>query len=110
MKTSVLAQVPLNTKRSNNWAASTWEAWAIGHNSESSTELVNLDFANVTDDDLSVWIPCFVWRCGISTVSVTHPSKKMKQEEDPQESKPGATSWQGMQSCLAPMEACRVSL
>ena len=26
---AVLAQVPANTKRSNNWATSTWQAWAI---------------------------------------------------------------------------------
>ena len=37
----VIAQVPLNTKRNNNWEANTWKAWAISHNDASSAEWVN---------------------------------------------------------------------
>ena len=32
VQSAVTAQVPLNTKRNNNWAANTWQAWAIGRN------------------------------------------------------------------------------
>ena len=32
VQSAVTVQVPLNTKRNNNWAANTWQAWAIGRN------------------------------------------------------------------------------
>ena len=32
IQSAVLGQVPANTKQSNNWAASTWPAQAIGSN------------------------------------------------------------------------------
>ena len=60
VQSAVIAQVPLNTKRNNNWAANTWQAWAIGRNAASSSEWVNPDLNSVTDADLAVWAPRFV--------------------------------------------------
>ena len=60
VQSAVVAQVPLNTKRNNNWAANTWQAWAIGRNAASSSEWVNPDLNSVTDTDLAVWTPRFV--------------------------------------------------
>ena len=60
VQSAVVAQVPLNTKRNNNWAANTWQAWAIGRNAASSYEWVNPDLNGVTDTDLAVWTPRFV--------------------------------------------------
>ena len=37
VQSAVVAQVPLNSKWNNNWAANTWQAWAIGHNAASSS-------------------------------------------------------------------------
>ena len=56
IQSSVLAQVPVNTKQSNNWAASTWQAWAIGHSAELTKEWVNPDLTSVTDAGLAAWI------------------------------------------------------
>ena len=60
VQSAVVAQVPLNTKRNNNWAANTWQAWAIGRNAASSSEWVNPDLNSVTDTDLTVWTPRFM--------------------------------------------------
>ena len=38
VQSAVIAQVPLNTKRNNNWAANTWQAWAICRNAASAAE------------------------------------------------------------------------
>ena len=40
-QSAVVAQVPLNTKGNNNWAANTWKAWAISRNAASSAKWVN---------------------------------------------------------------------
>ena len=60
VQSPVVAQVPLNTKRNNNSAANTWQAWAIIRNAASSAEWVNPDLNGVTDKDLAVWTPRFV--------------------------------------------------
>ena len=56
IQSSVVAQIPANTKQSNNWAASMWQAWAIGRSVELTKEWVNLDLTSVTDADLAAWI------------------------------------------------------
>ena len=75
IRSEVLAQVPANTKRSNNWAASTWQAWAIGRNTEWTKEWVNPDLTSVTDTDLAAWKPRFMYVLEVRTrtVSLTHP-------------------------------------
>ena len=60
VQSAVVAQVPLNTKRNNNRAANTWQAWAIGRNAASLSEWVNPDLNSVTNTDLAVWTPRFV--------------------------------------------------
>ena len=60
VQSEFIAQVPLNTKRNNNWAANTWQAWAIGRNAASSAKWVNPDLNSATDMVLAVWTPHFV--------------------------------------------------
>ena len=60
VQSAVIAQVPLNTKRNNNWAANTWQMRAIGRNAASSPEWVNPDLNSATDTDLAVWTPRFL--------------------------------------------------
>ena len=60
VQSAVVAQVPLNTKRKNNWAANTWQAWAISRNAASSPKWVNPDLNSVTDTNLAVWTSRFV--------------------------------------------------
>ena len=60
VQSAVTAQVPLNTKRNNNWAGNTWQAWAIGRSAASLAEWVNPDLNSVTATDLAVSTPRFV--------------------------------------------------
>ena len=60
VQSAVIAQVPLNNKRNNNWAANTWQAWAISRNAALSAEWVNPNLNSVTDTDLAICTPRFV--------------------------------------------------